>query len=160
MAVRGAYLLSFALWATAAGAHPAIDSFVSFCFKAGQTVEQARTNMESVAGSPLSFTLTFWDKSLAPAPGTPDHAERRCAVDFAGNHGQTAMRAIQAKMARPPVFGTPIPLPAPYAAVDGTEYIEGRELLRGRIAVVHIGTRDDRTFIAVDRLPAGMRLSE
>lgn len=144
----------------AAGMHPAIEAFVSYCFKAGQTVERAHRNMERVAGNPLPFTLTFWDKSLAPAPGTPAHAERRCKVDFEGEHGEAATRAVQAKMTSPPVFGSAIPLPAPYEAEPGTTYIEGRELLRGRVAVVHIGTRGDRTFIAVDRLPAGMGLPE
>ena len=63
-------------------------------------------------------------------------------------------------MATPPVFGTSIPLPAPYAATPGTAYIDGRALLRGRVAVVHIGTRAGRTFVSVDRLPAGMGVSE
>jgi hypothetical protein len=143
-----------------AHAHPAIDAFTSWCFKAGQTADRARANMERDAGSPLPFTLTFWDKSLVPAPGTPDHAERRCEVRFLGDYRQDAVQTVQAKMATPPVFGTAIPLPAPYAAEAGTAYIEGRELLRGRVAVVHIGTRGDHTFIAVDRLPAGMGLPE
>lgn len=144
----------------AAHAHPAIDAFTTWCFKAGQTQARAHANMERVAGTPLPFDLTFWDKTLEPAPGTPDHAERHCEVGFAGDHAQAAVTAVQAKMAMPPVFGTPIPLPAPYAAEDGTAYIEGRALLRGRVAVVHIGTRNNRTFIAVDRLPAGMGVPE
>lgn len=143
-----------------AGVHPAIDAFVSYCFKAGQTAAQARANMERLSGAPLPFTLTFWDKSLEPAPDTPDHAERRCAVSFDGDHSAASVRSVQAQMATPPVFGTPIPLPAPYQAQDGTAYIEGRELLRGRVAVVHVGQRDAETFIMVDRLPAGMGLPE
>lgn len=160
MAVTAAYSLMLTVLAGSAQAHPAIEAFTSFCFKAGQTEARAQSNMEGLAGSPLPFTLTFWDKSLEPAPGTPDHAERRCAVDFEGANATAAVKAVQAKMATPPVFGTPIPLPAPYTAEPGTAYIEGRELLRGRVAVVHIGTRDNRTFIAVDRLPAGMGLPE
>ncbi|WP_229801458.1 hypothetical protein [Tateyamaria omphalii] len=140
--------------------HPAIDAFVSYCFKAGQTVARAQINMERVAGAPLPFELVFWDKSLEPAPGTPDHAERRCEVRFHGDHAQAAMSAVQAKMATPPIFGVAIPLPQPYGPEPGTVYIQARELLLERVAVVHIGTQDNQTFIAVDRLPAGMGLPE
>ena len=145
---------------TGAQAHPAIDAFAAWCFKAGQTPAQARANMERDAGAPLPFALTFWDTSLEPAPQAPAHAERRCEVSFAGDHAARAVSDVQTKMAQPPVFGTPIPLPAPFMAEPGTAYIEARELLRGRVAVVHIGTRDDQTFIGVDRLPAGMGLPE
>ncbi|WP_299151363.1 hypothetical protein [uncultured Tateyamaria sp.] len=141
-------------------AHPAIDAFTAFCFKAGQTPDVARANMEQLTGVPLPFALSFWDKSLAPAPGTPDHAERRCEVSFEGDHAATAVEAVRAKMASPPVFGTQIALPAPYVREAGTALIEGRELLRKRVAVVHIGTRGTRTFIAVDRLPASMGVAD
>ncbi len=116
--------------------------------------------MEGLTGAPLPFALSFWDKTLAPAPETPAHAERRCEVSFEGDHTATAVNVVRAKMASPPVFGTPIPLPAPYAPEAGTTMIEGRELLRKRVAVVHIGTRGTRTFIAVDRLPAGMGVTD
>ena len=143
----------------AARAHPAIDAFTAYCFKAGQTPAQARANMASVAGDPLPFTLTFWDKTLDPAPNTPAHAERRCEVTFDGDHAVDAVAQVQAKMAMPPVFGTSIPLTAPYASDAGTAYIDARELLRKRVAVVHIGTRPGpETFIRVDRLPAGLGL--
>ncbi|WP_299138116.1 hypothetical protein [uncultured Tateyamaria sp.] len=156
---RAALACALAGNAAAGGAHPAVTAFTTYCFKAGQTAEQARANMQSVAGVPLPFALTFWDTSLEPAPTAPAHAERRCEVQFDGDM-PAALRAVQAKMATPPVFGTPIPLPAPYAPEAGTAYIEGRELLRGRVAVVHIGTRGTQTFIGVDRLPAGMGLPE
>ena len=125
----------------------------------GMTAAQARDRMQPDAGG---FDLTFFDKSLAPAPDTPDHVERRCEVRFDGDHAAQAVTAVQAKMATPPVFGTSIPLTAPYTALPGTAYIDARELLRGRVAVVHIGTEDAgaRTFIRVDRLPAGAGLSE
>ncbi|WP_415404226.1 hypothetical protein [Tateyamaria sp. SN3-11] len=144
--------------ATGAQAHPAIEAFTSVCFKAGQTAAQARANMEGVAGKPLPFDLTFWDKTLEPAPGTEDHAERKCEVEFDGDHTIEAVRAVKAKMAAPPVFGTPIPTPAPYAMRGDTVFLEGRQLLRGRVAVVEIGARMDgtRTVIYVDRLPADM----
>lgn len=152
--------LAAMLWACTASAHPAIDAFTSYCFKAGQTPAAAHANMEGLTGAPLPFTLTFWDKSLEPAPGTPDYAERRCEVAFDGNHTTSAVNAVQAKMATPPVFGTPIPLPRTHAPTAGTALIEGRELLRKRVAVVHIGTRNagETTFITVDRLPAGLGL--
>jgi|GEM_PF-1856615 hypothetical protein len=146
---------------SAAVAHPAIDAFTAYCFKAGQTPAQAHANMVGVAGAPLPFTLTFWDKTLEPAPNTPAHAERRCEVTFAGEHASDAVMQVQAKMAMRPVFGTSIPLTAPYAPGAGTAYIDARELLRKRVAVVHIGTRKGpETFIRVDRLPAGMGLDE
>lgn len=144
----------------AVAAHPAIDAFTAYCFKAGQTPAQAQANMARIAGDPLPFTLTFWDKTLEPAPATPAFAERRCEVTFDGDHANAAVDAVRAKMATPPVFGTLIPLPDSHAPTSGTALIEGRELLRQRVAVVHIGTRDAgaRTFITVDRLPAGMGL--
>lgn len=147
--------------AAAAQAHPAIDAFVAYCFKAGQTSAQARENMTALVGDPLPFTLTFWDKTLELAPGTPAYAERRCEVSFDGDHATKAVTQVQAKMAAPPVFGTSIPLTAPFEATDGTAYIDARELLRSRVAVVHIGTRPGpETFIRVDRLPPGMGLPE
>ncbi|WP_415921489.1 hypothetical protein [Tateyamaria sp. SN6-1] len=143
-----------------AAEHPAIAAFTAYCFKAGQTAEDARANMEKAAGTPLPFALEFWDTSLEPAPSAPAFSERRCEVSFAGDHAADAVQAVQAKMATPPVFGTPLPLPDPFAATPGTSYIEARELLRQRVAVVHIGTRADgaETFIRVDRLPAGQGL--
>lgn len=152
--------LAVTLGSGMAHAHPAIEAFTAWCFKAGQTAMRAQANMETSAGTPLPFDLTFWDTSLEPAPGTPAHAERRCEVSFDGDHADIATAAVQAKMAAPPVFGTSIPLPTPYAAEPGTAYIDGRALLWGRVAVVHIGTRGARTFIGVDRLPAGMGLPE
>ena len=159
---RAACISALALGLVACGvqAHPAIDAFTTWCFKAGQTPARALANMESTAGSPLPFDLTFWDASLEPSQDAPVHAERRCEVSFEGDHASDAVTAVKAKMATPPVFGTTIPLPSPYAAEDGTAYIDGRELLRGRVAVVHIGTRGNTTFIGVDRLPAGMGLPE
>ena len=144
-----------------AAAHPGIEAFTAVCFKAGQTVTDARANMQAVVGGPLPFLLTFWDTSLEPAPEAPPHSERRCEVLMKGDFADAAVRAVQAKMATPPVFGTPLPLPAPYAAAAGTAYIEARELLRERVAVVHIGVHGDgaETFIRVDRLPAGMGIN-
>ncbi|MEL7091061.1 MAG: hypothetical protein AAFN94_04930 [Pseudomonadota bacterium] len=134
----------------------AITAFTEWCFKAGQTASAARANMERTAGAPLPFELTFWDSSLEPAPNAPEQSERRCEVAFDGAFAPDAIQAVQAKMAMPPVFGTPIPLPKPFESTDATAMIEARELLRGRVAVVEIGTRPGpRTFIRVDRLPAG-----
>lgn len=163
--MRGVVRLSAVILAILAGtaavqAHPAIDAFTAYCFKAGQTPAQARVNMQGVAGDPLPFTLTFWDKTLEPAPGTPDHAERRCEVAFDGDHASVAVTQVQAKMATPPVFGTSIPLTPPYAPTESTAYLDARELLRDRVAVVHIRTEGAQTLITVDRLPTGMGLSE
>ena len=148
---------SVSVHAQAQPVHPAIEAFTRYCFKAGQTADTARANMERVAGKPLPFTLTFWDKSLEAAPGTPAYSERRCEVVMDGDRTDSAVHAVQAKMATPPVFGTPLPLPAPFAAATGTAYIEARELLRRRVAVVHIGVNGAgaETFIRVDRLPPG-----
>jgi len=143
---------------SAATAQAAISAFTTWCFKAGQTQQVALANMRTSHGGPLPFAVEFWDKSLAPAPDTPAHAERRCEISFDGDHRDAAMTEVSAKMAKPPVFGTPIALPAPYVASTGTAYIEARELLRKRVAVVHIGMRDGQTFIGVDRLPAGSGL--
>ena len=141
--------------AMAAPSHPAINAFTTWCFIAGQTEAQAHANMRT---NGAAFDLIFWDKTLEPAPSTPAHVERRCEVSFDGDHRDSAVKDVQAKMAAPPVFGTSIPLTAPYEATDGTAYIDARALLRGRGAVVHIGLKDQRTFIRVDRLPAGMGL--
>lgn len=151
-------LLALLCGSAAASTHPAITAFNTWCFKAGQTEAQARTNMSA---DTAPFTLTFWDDSLEPRPETaPAGVERRCEVAFEGDHAATAISALRAQMATPPVFGTAIPLPDTHAATEGTALIEGRELLRGRVAVVHVGTRKDNTetFMAVDRLYAGLGL--
>ena len=140
---------------TGAAAEPAIDAFNQVCFKAGQTASEAHDRMAGLTGAPLPFTLTFWDKTLEPAPGTPARIERRCEVLFSGDYTIAAEDALRVQMARPPVFGFAIDLPDTHAPLPGTTLIEGRELLRGRVAVVHIGLRDGSTFMAVDRLPAG-----
>ncbi|MEM6888656.1 MAG: hypothetical protein AAF636_11010 [Pseudomonadota bacterium] len=132
----------------------AIESFNAVCFKAGQTADAARTRMQARDGDPLPYALTFWDKTLQPAPGTPDFVERRCAVRMAGEHTRKAIAALRVQMAKPPVFGRAIALPASHKTRPGTALIEGRELLRGRIAVVHIGFEKGQTYMAVDRLPA------
>ena len=143
-----------------ASANPAITAFNTWCFKAGQTEAQARANMKA---DTAPFTLTFWDDSLEPRPAdAPDGIERRCEVAFDGNFTSAAVKAVRHQMAAPPVFGTPIPLPATHQPTPGTALIEGRELLRGRVAVVHIGTRNTNgaliTFMAVDRLYDGLGL--
>ena len=151
-------LLAFLCVPAAAHSHPAITAFNTWCFKAGQTEAQARANMSA---DTAPFTLTFWDDSLEPRPETaPAGVERRCEVAFAGDHTDTAITALRTQMATPPVFGTAIPLPDTHAATQGTALIEGRELLRDRVAVVHVGTRKDNTetFMAVDRLYAGLGL--
>lgn len=140
--------------------HPAITAFNTWCFKAGQTEAQARANM---GADTAAFTLTFWDDSLEPRPtDAPEGVERRCEVTFAGDHTGPALEALRIQMATPPKFGTKIPLPGTHAPRSGTVLIEGRELLRGRVAVVHVGTRADplRTFMSVDRLYPGLGLPE
>ncbi|APE44343.1 hypothetical protein BOO69_13725 [Sulfitobacter alexandrii] len=149
-----------AIAGTSTPARIAITTFNDWCFKAGQTVADARTNMQA-DGAP--FTLTFWDDSLEPRPAdAPEGVERRCEVAFDGDHTAEAMEALRAQMATAPVFGTPIPLPDTHSPASGTTLIEGRELLRGRVAVVHVGTRNAPaapvTFMAVDRLYAGLGL--
>ena len=148
-----------ALIATIATARePAITAFTAACFNKGYTQQRITQTMEHAIGGPLSFNLTFWDKTLAPAPETSEFLERRCEVAFAGNHTKTAVDALREKMATPPVFGHKIPLPATHSAKLGTVLIEGRELLRGRMAVIEVGTRPTQTgietYITVDRLPA------
>ncbi|MFK7881991.1 hypothetical protein [Roseobacter sp.] len=133
----------------------AMRAFNSLCFKAGQTEAQIRNRMETQAGTPLPFDLTFWDTSLEPAPSAPKAIERRCEVTFDGDHTETAITVLRTQMATPPVFGTVIDLPDTHRAEIGTALIEGRALLRGRVAVVHVGIRNTRTFMSVDRLPAG-----
>lgn len=158
--MRGSLALSLTSALLAAGsapAHPAIAAFNTWCFKAGQTEAQARANMRPEA---QGFTLTFWDDSLAPRPaGSPDGVERRCRVSFPGDHADAAIDALRRQMATPPVFGTPIPLPATHRATEATALIEGRELLRGRVAVVEVGTLPGpATYLSVDRLYAGLGL--
>ncbi|MBM1634672.1 hypothetical protein JQV27_17600 [Sulfitobacter mediterraneus] len=159
--LAGIALFGAASAAVAQGsAHTAIDTFNAWCFKAGQTEAQARVNM---GADDAPFALTFWDDSLEPRPtGAPDGVERRCEVAFDGDHSTAAIKALRIQMAKPPVFGTKIPLPKTHAAQDGTALIEGRELLRGRVAVVQVGTRtaqgNVQTYMGVDRLYAGLGL--
>lgn len=163
-ALTAAHALSLTALLGAAGdamadpARHAINAFNSWCFKAGQTQAEARKNMNVDAAR---FDLTFWDDSLEPRPAeAPEGVERRCEVAFDGNHTGQAITALRKQMQTPPVFGRKIPLPDTHQSQDSTALIEGRELLRGRVAVVHIGTRDDdaRTFMAVDRLYDGLGL--
>lgn len=152
--------LAFAISAQTATANPAITAFNTWCFKAGQTETQARANMNADAAS---FTLTFWDDSLEPRPAdAPDGVERRCEAAFDGDHTTSAITAMRTQMTTPPVFGAKIPLPDTHQPTNGTALIEGRELLRGRVAVVHVGTRKtdikNQTFMAVDRLYDGLGL--
>jgi len=136
--------------------NPAITIFNKWCFKAGQTEAQARANMNA---DDAPFILTFWDDSLEPRPAdAPDGVERRCELTFVGDHTGRAIEELRVQMATPPVFGTPIPLPQTHRPAPGTALIEGRELLRGRVAVVHVGLRDGDTFMAVDRLYSGLGL--
>ncbi|WP_216825865.1 hypothetical protein [Sulfitobacter sp. SK012] len=136
--------------------HAGITAFNKWCFKAGQTEAQARRNMNT---DEAPFSLTFWGDSLAPRPlDAPRGVERRCEVTFDGDHSDAAIAALRAQMAQPPVFGTPISLPDTHEIGKETALIEGRELVRGRVAVVHVGTQDGQTFIAVDRLYAGLKL--
>lgn len=156
--VQAPILLALLCGPAAANTHTAINAFTTWCFKAGQTEAQARSNM-NVDTAP--FTLTFWDDSLELRPAdAPPGVERRCEVAFDGDHTETAITALRTQMATPPVFGTAIPLPDTHKATATTALIEGRELLRGRVAVVHIGTRNNKTetFMAVDRLYAGLGL--
>ncbi len=142
------------------GTHPAITTFNAWCFKAGQTEVTARANMNAQTAP---FVLTFWDDSLEPRPAhAPDGVERRCEVAFEGNHTTQAITALRRQMATPPRFGTPIPLPMTHAPDESTSLMEARKLLRGRVAVVHVGTRNNgtQTFMAVDRLYAGLGLPE
>ncbi|MCX7561030.1 hypothetical protein OS190_15785 [Sulfitobacter sp. F26204] len=136
----------------------AITAFNAWCFKAGQTEAEARKNMRA---DTASFELSFWDDSLEPRPtDAPRGVERRCEVVFEGAHSLQAITALRRQMQTPPVFGTKIPLPDTHTALEGTALIEGRALLQGRVAVVHVGTRDQNgkktTFMAVDRLYDGL----
>lgn len=152
-----AFISALCVASAASAGHPAIEAFADHCTTKGMTTEQAFERMAPEAGG---FELIFWDKTLAPAPDTPDHVERRCEVRFDGDSAQQAVDAVKAKMVTPPVFGTSIPLQPPYTPTPGTAYIDARELLRGRVAVVHVGVENGETFIRVDRLPAGMGLPE
>lgn len=147
--------------ALAFGQDAAIAAFNAWCFKAGQTESEIRANMTSSAGTPLPFDLVFWDVSLEPvAAKLPRGVERRCDVSFEGNHTAKAVAGLRKQMATKPVFGTAIPLPDTHQPLPGTVLIEGRELLQGRVAVVHVGMRDTKTFIAVDRLFDGLGLTQ
>ena len=155
------FLVSLGLWipAVAHGQDAALAAFNAWCFKAGQTADGIRTRMEQDTSSPLPFDLIFWDLSIEPTTDdVPAGGERRCEVSFSGNHTQQAVQALRKQMATPPVFGAVIPLPTTHTAEPGTVLIEGRELLRGRVAVVHVGQRNNQTFLAVDRLFDGLGL--
>lgn len=152
-------LITMALAVPAAASTPAeqaIASFNAVCFKAGQTAEQARMRMQDRDGTPLPYRLSFWDKTLAPAPGTPEGLDRHCEVSFDGDHRAIAIAALKAQMATPPVFGFAIDLPKTHTRDATTGFIQGRELLRGRKAVVQVGLRTHggkvETFMNVERL--------
>lgn len=146
-------LLSAPLSASPIAEH-AIASFNAVCFKAGQTKADAHARMQSRDGNPLPYELTFWDKTLEQADGVPTFIERRCEVRFEGLHGAQSISALRKQMATPPVFGFEIPLPETHTANNKTKLLEGRELLRGRVAVVEVSQTSTDTLMRVDRLPA------
>jgi hypothetical protein len=157
-------LLCWAAGAASAGdkAANAMAAFNAWCFKAGQTEAQARRN---TGADVAPFALTFWDDSLEPRlADAPRGIERRCEVSFDGDHSTRAVAALRQQMQTPPEFGTMIALPDTHTAQPETVLIEARELLRGRVAVVHVGTRvkDARiqTFMTVDRLYDGLGLGD
>lgn len=159
---KSALIVLLAFTATSAVARePAITAFNAACFNKGYSEHRIAKTMEAAIGAPLSFTLTFWDKTLTPAPDAPDLYERRCKVSFAGDHTKDAIQALREQMATPLVFGTKIALPSTHQVQDGTALIEAPELLVGRIAVVEVGTQktgaDLETYMIVDRLPADWR---
>ncbi len=160
--IKTATLLACVAFGSAAVARePAITAFNAACFNKGYSDERIAQTMEAAIGAPLSFELTFWDKTLAPAPNAPAVLERRCKVSFAGDHTSDAIAALRKQMATPPVFGKPIALPATHQTRAGTALIEARELLVGRIAVVEVGTQTQgnavETYMIVDRLPENWR---
>lgn len=149
--------LSLASPVSARASQDAITAFNAWCFMAGQTASTIRANMEQGAGTPLPFELTFWDISIEPvANELPRGIERRCEVLFEGEHTSVAKKALRTQMATPPVFGKLIELPDTHRAGRGTALIEGRELFKGRVAVVHVGLREGKTFMVVDRLFDGL----
>lgn len=166
-AMTAAHALSLTALIGAAGnavadtAQEAITAFNAWCFKAGQTEADVRRNMQT---DEAAFALTFWDDSLEPRPmSAPRGIERRCEVAFGGDHSAQSIDALRVQMQIPPVFGKKIPLPDTHTPTEHTTLIEGRELLRGRVAVVHVGTRQTltgtTTFMAVDRLYDGLGLA-
>lgn len=160
------FLVLIALRAASAGAPPAtadlaIGAFADTCTVRGLTAEAADGRMRDFVaaegGVGLPFRLEFYDITLQPTtlqvtPGT----DRRCEVAFPGDHTAPATEALLALMARPPVFGTPIPLPITHSPAPGTAFIEGRQLNPRVAAVVHVGIRDTdagpETFLNVERL--------
>lgn len=139
----------------------AIGAFANTCTVRGLTADEAEGRMRNFVaaqgGEGLPFRLEFYDVTLQPTdltvtPGT----DRRCEVAFSGDHTEPATEALVALMERPPVFGTPIPLPITHSPGPDTAFIEGRQLNPRVAAVVHVGTRDTdagvETFINVERL--------
>jgi hypothetical protein len=139
----------------------AIGAFADTCTMRGLTASEAEQRMRNFVaaqgGDGLPFRLEFYDITLQPTdlavtPGT----DRRCEVAFPGTHTIPATRALIALMERPPVFGTPIPLPITHSPAPGTHFIEGRQLNPRVAAVVHVGTRSaaagTETFMNVERL--------
>jgi len=84
--------------------------------------------------------------------------ERRCQIEFEGDHTAAALAALKQQMAKPPVFGTPTDVPDTHHASTDTTFMQARELLRGRVAVVEIGRMQNptRTYMRVDRLPTSL----
>ena len=145
---------------TAAGeARDAIRAFNAHCFTKGMTLEQAQQRMRRISNTPgvapLPFELAFYDTTIAPAPAAHPGTDRRCQITFDGDYTADALTALQHQMATPPVFGTPGDLPRTHAPQAGTTFIQGRDLPLNRRAVVHVGLRDGKTFISVDRLAPG-----
>lgn len=142
----------------------AIGAFADTCTIRGMTADRAETRMRDFVaereGAGLPFNLSFYDVTLEPTdlsvtPGT----DRRCEVSFSGDYAPRAARALVDLMQQPPVFGQPIPLPITHTPVEGTYFIEGRQLNPRVAAVVHVGTRrtiaGTETFMNVERLEPG-----
>ncbi len=162
----GLFVILMVARAASAGAPPAtadlaIGAFADTCTVRGLTPEAAEGRMRDFVaaegGAGLPFRLEFYDITLQPTdlPVTPG-TDRRCEVAFPGDHTDPATEALVALMERPPVFGTPIPLPITHSPAPGTAFIEGRQLNPRVAAVVHVGTRETadglETFMNVERL--------
>lgn len=139
----------------------AMSAFADTCTTRGLTEAEAearmRAHVEAEGGVGLPFDMAFYDITLEPTGlRVTRGTDRRCEVSFAGAHTEAAIAMLTDLMARPPVFGTAIPLPITHSPVTGTAFIEGRQLNPRVAAVVHVGTRETEagieTFLNVERL--------
>lgn len=140
-----------------ATARTAIDLFAENCFSPYLTAQKARS-IFALSGTTYDFYDLDPFSSAAPSPARTEvtlGTDRRCEISFQGNYAEKAATAA-AEALKSEGITTPAALPAAYTKTTTTTLLAARHLNPRRVAIVHVGTRENangtETFMLVERL--------